>query len=167
MSSWRQRGTRRVDAVESGDACRRHEGGRKKRLAASGREAEYHARDRESLEQRLKREAEERVIWERLAQDTEAEKSEIAARLHTLQAAAEQAPKAETLELISRGEAAASKIDIDEAETRALIDQQLQDSGWEADTETLRYAAGTRPAKGKNMAIAEWPDPGVSAAGVA
>ncbi len=29
--------------------------------------------------------------------------------------------------------------------------------GWEADTETLRYSKGTRPAKGRNLAIAEWP----------
>ena len=42
-------------------------------------------------------------------------------------------------------------------ETRALIDQQLRDRGWEADTKTLRHSAGVRPAKGRNMAIAEWP----------
>ena len=29
--------------------------------------------------------------------------------------------------------------------------------GWEADTENLRYSKGTRPIKGHNMAIAEWP----------
>ena len=38
-----------------------------------------------------------------------------------------------------------------------LIDQQLRDSGWEADTKALRYASGTRPVKGRNLAIAEWP----------
>src|SRR5690606_15249760 len=51
----------------------------------------------------------------------------------------------------------AAKIDLDEAETRALIDQQLRDRGWEADTGALRYSAGVRPVKGRNMAIAEWP----------
>ena len=30
-------------------------------------------------------------------------------------------------------------------------------AGWEVDTPTLRYSAGVRPAKGRNMAIAEWP----------
>jgi type I restriction enzyme R subunit len=74
-----------------------------------------------------------------------------------LQAEAESAPRAEALELVERGEEAAAKIDLDEAETRALIDQQLRDNGWEADTKTLRYSAGIRPAKGRNMAIAEWP----------
>ncbi len=44
-----------------------------------------------------------------------------------------------------------------EAETRYLIDQQLRQAGWEADTERLRYSKGTRPAKGRNIAIAEWP----------
>ena len=44
-----------------------------------------------------------------------------------------------------------------EAETRYLIDQQLRQVGWEADSENLRYSKGTRPAKGRNLAIAEWP----------
>lgn len=44
-----------------------------------------------------------------------------------------------------------------EAETRLLIDEQLRSVGWEADTRTLRYSRGTRPAKGRNLAIAEWP----------
>ena len=38
-----------------------------------------------------------------------------------------------------------------------MIDEQLQKVGWEADTETLRYSKGTRPEKGRNIAIAEWP----------
>lgn len=44
-----------------------------------------------------------------------------------------------------------------EAETRYFIDQQLRKVGWEADTEKLCYSKGTRPAKGRNLAIAEWP----------
>lgn len=44
-----------------------------------------------------------------------------------------------------------------EAETRYLIDEQLRKVGWEADTEKLQYSKGTRPAKGRNIAIAEWP----------
>ncbi|MFX6040555.1 hypothetical protein ABTE96_21535, partial [Acinetobacter baumannii] len=48
-------------------------------------------------------------------------------------------------------------VELDEAATRRRIDQQLQDAGWEADSETLRHSLGTRPQKGKNIAIAEWP----------
>ena len=44
-----------------------------------------------------------------------------------------------------------------EAETRILIDSQLRAVGWEVDTENIRYSKGTRPQKGRNLAIAEWP----------
>ena len=44
-----------------------------------------------------------------------------------------------------------------EAETRRLIDEQLKRAGWEADTKRLRHSEGTRPVKGRNLAIAEWP----------
>lgn len=52
---------------------------------------------------------------------------------------------------------AASQRQKTEAETRYIIDQQLRQVGWEADTENLRFSNGTRPAKGRNLAIAEWP----------
>ena len=51
----------------------------------------------------------------------------------------------------------ATNIHLSEAQTRELIDEQLRKVGWEADTTTLRYSKGTRPTKGKNLAIAEWP----------
>jgi len=54
------------------------------------------------------------------------------------------------------GKAASQRIK-SEAETRYLIDEQLRKVGWEADTEKLRYSKGTRPEKGRNLAIAEWP----------
>ena len=44
-----------------------------------------------------------------------------------------------------------------EAETRYMIDWQLRQVGWEANTETICYAKGARPEKGRNKAIAEWP----------
>ncbi|MGO6938529.1 type I restriction-modification system endonuclease [Rhizobium johnstonii] len=120
-------------------------------------EAEEHARIRETVEERLRREAQERAAWEQLAQESETEKAAIAAKLSSLQAEAEAAPRAEVLELIQRGEQAAASIDLDEGQTRTIVDQQLRDRGWEADTKTLRYSAGVRPAKGRNIAIAEWP----------
>lgn len=52
---------------------------------------------------------------------------------------------------------AISKAKLTEAQTRAIIDEQLRKVGWEADTENLRYSKGTRPRKGKKIAIAEWP----------
>jgi type I restriction enzyme R subunit len=125
--------------------------------AGAQREAEEHARARETIEQRLAREAEERAIWEKLAQDIENEKAGIAAQLAALQTAAEHTPAADIQQLVQRAEVASSKIDLDEATTRALIDQQLRDAGWDADTKALRYSEGVRPIKGRNLAIAEWP----------
>lgn len=44
-----------------------------------------------------------------------------------------------------------------EAETRIIIDDQLRKYGWEVDTNNIRYSKGTRPQKGRNIAIAEFP----------
>ena len=52
---------------------------------------------------------------------------------------------------------ATANLKLSEAETRLLIDEQLRKVGWEADSDALRYSKGTRPQKGKNLAIAEWP----------
>lgn len=57
----------------------------------------------------------------------------------------------------ARAGKAASQRQKSEAETRYLIDEQLRKVGWEADTINLRYSKGTRPAKGRDLAIAEWP----------
>ncbi|MEI3336985.1 MAG: type I restriction-modification system endonuclease [Clostridium sp.] len=56
-----------------------------------------------------------------------------------------------------QGKKASRHIRLSEAETRRIIDGQLQSVGWEADTINLRYSNGTRPVKGRNLAIAEWP----------
>lgn len=51
----------------------------------------------------------------------------------------------------------ARNIDMSEAETRELIDQQLRDAGWEVDTEAINFKKHkTLPQRGKNLAIAEW-----------
>lgn len=75
----------------------------------------------------------------------EAEAAAVAASTVTKEARKKQAGKAATQRVRT------------EAETRYLIDEQLRKVGWEADTEKLRYSKGIRPAKGRNMAIAEWP----------
>jgi type I restriction enzyme R subunit len=53
--------------------------------------------------------------------------------------------------------AATQHIVLDEALTRILIDQQLIEAGWEADSEALTFKNGGRPEKNKNKVIAEWP----------
>jgi type I restriction enzyme R subunit len=53
--------------------------------------------------------------------------------------------------------AATNLLILDEPQTRQIIDTQLREAGWEADTQRLRYERGARPQKGRNLAIAEWP----------
>ena len=60
-------------------------------------------------------------------------------------------------ERVEKAETASESMKLSEAETRLLIDEQLRKVGWEVDTNNLRYSKGTRPQKGKNLAIAEWP----------
>ena len=60
-------------------------------------------------------------------------------------------------ERAKKAKSAADQINLSEKETRYIIDEQLRKVGWEADTVNLRYSKGTRPQKGRNIAIAEWP----------
>ncbi len=124
---------------------------------AAQRLAEEEARRRETAEEQTVREAQERAAWEDLAKEAENKRVETEHRLAALQAEAEARPASEVLHLMEVGTEAAQSIDLDEADTRVLIDQQLRDRGWHADSETLRYAKGSRPVKGEALAIAEWP----------
>ena len=70
---------------------------------------------------------------------------------------AEQAELIDKKVRLKQANKMASQRQKSEAETRYMIDEQLRQVGWEANTQEIRYAKGTRPAKGRNMAIAEWP----------
>lgn len=60
-------------------------------------------------------------------------------------------------EIKQRSVKAASKIEMSEADTRELIDEQLRQAGWEADTQNINYKKHkTLPKRGKKLAIAEW-----------
>jgi type I restriction enzyme, R subunit len=118
---------------------------------------EAEARDRMTAQERARQESADRAVWEQLAGEAEHAKAALAAQLAALQVAAMQAVPQTTLKLVAKAEAAAEEIDIDEASTRALIDAQLAARGWDVDTPTIRYSAGSRPVKGRNLAIAEWP----------
>ncbi|MEX0623230.1 MAG: DUF4145 domain-containing protein, partial [Saccharospirillum sp.] len=54
-------------------------------------------------------------------------------------------------------QAASDTLVLNEELTRLLIDQQLVEAGWEADSQELTYRRGGRPEKGTYRAIAEWP----------
>ncbi len=91
---------------------------------------------------------------------TEEKQEEESKEEKLVQEAEETAAKAPVVKKADRqkqaGKAASQRVK-SEAETRYLIDEQLRKVGWEADTEKLRYSKGTRPEKGRNIAIAEWP----------
>lgn len=70
---------------------------------------------------------------------------------------AEHAKKVDKKIRLKQANRVANQRQKSEAETRYMIDEQLRQVGWEADTEQLRYSKGIRPVKGRNIAIAEWP----------
>ncbi|MDN7549483.1 type I restriction-modification system endonuclease [Burkholderia cenocepacia] len=122
----------------------------------------------ESAEQQAAQAREDARLWEAMAVDgshtVEAlearltqQQAESAAQLAEQQAKAAAQSKADILQLQKQADQAAGTIQLDEKATRELIDQQLREAGWEADSVQLRYSAGTRPEAGRYLAIAEWP----------
>ena len=110
-------------------------------------------------QERAKLMAEERSVWESIAQEQEQELT----RLKQVQLSSNKSMSDEFYALPNEvkanfiGEIEKSPFDISEAETRLLIDAQLRESKWTADTENLTYSKGARPEKGHFKAIAEWP----------
>lgn len=72
-------------------------------------------------------------------------------------ACAERAEQVDKRARLKQANKMASQRQKSEAETRYMIDEQLRQVGWEANTQEIRYSKGARPAKGRNIAIAEWP----------
>ena len=99
----------------------------------------------------------EQAFWEQMAAEAEQAKTALEQRLAAQQAVATSQPKSAVVQLVTAANNAAEVLQLDEADTRKMIDQQLRQVGWMADSQTLKYSRGTRPEKGKNLAIAEWP----------
>jgi type I restriction enzyme R subunit len=95
-----------------------------------------------------------------LAEETElrasAEKQRLEEELAKQQAEAKATPTEQVQAKIQLAVEAAGYLDLDEAATRRLIDSQLIDAGWEADSQLLSHKKGARPQKGRNLAISEW-----------
>lgn len=84
--------------------------------------------------------------------------SELEARFKALlEQKAELITTVSSEQIKQRSEAAARRVDLDEAETRELIDAQLAQAGWEVNTRELNFKLKrTLPQRGRNIAIAEW-----------
>ncbi len=123
----------------------------------------YEATQQETVQQleavsaTLKTAQEEQLFWEQMAIEADQAKVELAKRLAEQQANALIQPKNLLKTYIKAANQAAESVQLDEASTRKLIDEQLRQAGWEVDSVELIYQKGARPAKGKNRAIAEWP----------
>lgn len=99
----------------------------------------------------------EKAFWEQYAAETEAGLRATEEALKQAQITAEALPQQQLDLLAEFAVRQADKIEIDEATTRVLIDEQLRAAGWIVDSVLLRHANGARPEYGKAMAIAEWP----------
>ena len=76
---------------------------------------------------------EERAFWESMASEAEAAKAELAARVQALQAQALTQPAQTVTKLVAAANTAAATLQLSEADTRKLIDEQLIAAGWIAD----------------------------------
>ncbi len=107
-----------------------------------------------SLTMGVSQQAQQEALLEQQRQDYERKIQQLQQQLSQQ----DDATKNEHKQQVSQKTASASQyVVLDEAQTRLLIDVQLQEAGWEADTVALDYRKGARPEKGKNKAIAEWP----------
>ncbi|MDF5149441.1 type I restriction endonuclease, partial [Vibrio parahaemolyticus] len=69
----------------------------------------------------------------------------------------EKAAAAQKQQVSSNTRSASQQIVLSEELTRILIDQQLIEAGWSADSQEQTFKNGARPEKCVNKAIAEWP----------
>lgn len=118
--------------------------------------AEVNAHKALTAEESARKTAEESSLWEKLAAEAEANRISLEKELVRIQTAAQNNPSTAAA-IPKAAQEAASKIELDEAATRAIIDQHLIIRGWEANSISLRHDRGARPIKGQNRAIAEWP----------
>lgn len=130
------------------------------RLAAAHASADELAKARAAAEELARQTAADSAVWEQTAVQMEANQAELSRKLAELQQAAEAQSLQLQAEFKQAGLQAASRLELDERQTRRLIDVQLVAAGWEADSDRLSYQAGARPEEGRNVAIAEWPADG-------
>lgn len=117
-------------------------------------------------ERELSRRAQdEAAVYQELAEEAGARVAALQAQFDAqLAAASQQASTEQVSRFAQRASEAAKSVRLDEAATRQIIDLQLIEAGWEADTVRLTHARGARPERGKNKAIAEWPTQGQQSA---
>ena len=111
----------------------------------------------DAAEAMLREAQDEQTFWEQIASEAEAARTALEQRLAVQQAETAAQSRDAVTAFVAAATSAAVAVQLDEAETRKLIDQQLRQAGWTADSATLIYSQGARPEPHKNLAIAEWP----------
>lgn len=92
-----------------------------------------------------------------LSQQQQAYEQKIKALQQQLTEQGEQTVNQQRQQVAKKTKAATDTLVLNEELTRILIDQQLQEAGWEADSQDITFQKGARPEKGHYRAIAEWP----------
>ena len=120
---------------------------------------EVEAKKLAAEKQRADEMASEKEIWESLAQEAESKLIQIRAKFtQTNKQIAKEfnarpdKDKTEFIATISK-----ATLELSEADTRLIIDQQLNNAGWQADTKNITYSKGSRPEPHTCKAISEWP----------
>lgn len=111
----------------------------------------------QTAEQQAEQAGQEAKLWEQLAHESSSTLAQMREQLADMQEQAQQQTTAEVAAIQQQAQKAASLLTLDEKATRELIDQQLREAGWEANSKYLRFSEGARPEAHRNLAIAEWP----------
>ncbi len=109
--------------------------------------------DYEAVDYVLPNDSSNQTDYEQLLKDREAEIEKLTEQLKSIKPIS----TITKTERVKRSNIVSDMMKLSENETRYLIDDQLRKVGWEVDSVNLRYSKGTRPEKGKNIAISEWP----------
>lgn len=126
-------------------------------IAESLKQLEQEKRQAE-LKRAEQMEAESKV-WEQVATEQEAKFNDYKAKMETANFelyakfhAQDQKAQQQEIKRVEK-----LPFHLDEAETRIIIDKQLNEAGWQADSVNLRFSKGAHPVVNENRAIAEWP----------
>jgi type I site-specific restriction endonuclease len=88
-----------------------------------------------AAEAKLRETTEERSFWEQMAVEADQAKVVLEKKLNAQQAHAAEQPRTEVSAFVAAAETAAQAVELDEADTRKLIDAQLAQAGWRVDHE--------------------------------
>lgn len=97
------------------------------------------------------------TTWQKLAEAEALHADELKKKLAEASQVAKKMSSDEVARQIASAQHATQATELDERDTRRIIDEQLRAVGWVVDSDHIRYPLGHRPENHVNKAIAEWP----------